>query len=174
MKRLIHIYCGDGKGKTTAAIGLSIRAAGSGMNVIFARFLKDNDSSELKIIKNITNIDLIPCEKEFGFFFTMSNEEKVEAKVFYSNLLMEVINKARLKEYDMLVLDEIMAAYNLDLVDKNEFLEFLKNKPQKLEVVMTGRDPDKSLIGLADYVSNIEKVKHPYDNGIVARVGIEK
>ncbi|MBD7912995.1 MULTISPECIES: cob(I)yrinic acid a,c-diamide adenosyltransferase [Clostridium] len=173
MRGLVHIYCGEGKGKTTTSIGLSVRAAGNGMKVIFTQFLKNNDSSELKILNSIENIDLIPCEESFGFFFNMTDEQKVEAKKVYSSLLTSVLKKSKEADYDMLVLDEIMAAYNYNLVDRDELIEFLKNKPEKLEVVMTGRNPDEKLIELADYVSNIQKIKHPYDKGIFARKGIE-
>ncbi|WP_294351431.1 cob(I)yrinic acid a,c-diamide adenosyltransferase [uncultured Clostridium sp.] len=172
-KGLIHIYCGDGKGKTTASIGLSVRAVGSGMKVIFTQFLKNNKSSELKVLKTLPNLEVVPCEKAFGFFKFMSDEEKKKAKEVYSRLLTTVINKAIEEDIDLLVLDEIMATYNYELIDKEYFLNFLKNKPEKLEVVMTGRDPKEELINLANYVSNIEKIKHPFDEGIMARVGIE-
>lgn len=173
MSGLIHIYCGDGKGKTTASIGLSVRAVGSGMKVIFTQFLKNNKSSELKVLKSLPNLEVVPCEKSFGFFKFMSDEEKKEAKEVYSNLLTTVIDKAIKENVDLLVLDEIMATYNHGLIDKKYFLNFLKNKPEKLEVVMTGRDPKEELITLANYVSNVQKVKHPFDEGIMARVGIE-
>jgi cob(I)alamin adenosyltransferase len=174
MNGLIHIYEGDGKGKTTAAIGLSIRCAGNGGKVIFTQFLKDNKSSELNILTAISHIDVVPSDEFFGFYSKMSEETKGRAKAVYSALLETVIKKASKEEYQMLVLDEAIAAYNFKLINQTMLLEFLKNKPNQLEVVMTGRSPAEELVELADYVSRINKIKHPYDKGIKARVGIEK
>ena len=174
MKGLIHIYEGDGKGKTTAAVGLSIRCAGNGGKVIFTQFLKDNTSSELKILNLLDAVDVVSSESYFGFYRSMSEETKDKAKEVYSNQLDFVINKALHQEYQMLVLDEIIAAYNFHLINQEHLYEFLKNKPDQLEVVMTGRNPAEQLVELADYISRITKIKHPYDKGISAREGIEK
>jgi len=173
-KGLIHIYTGDGKGKTTAAVGLSIRCVGSGGTVVFTQFLKDNKSSELKVLKTIEGILLIPSEKTFGFYFNMTDQVKEEAKEVYGRLLRKAIEQATKEEYQMLVLDEIISTYNNNLIDQQYLLDFLKNKPNQLEVVLTGRNPSKELLELADYVSEIKKVKHPFDTGIHARIGIEK
>lgn len=172
MKRLIHIYCGDGKGKTTACIGLTVRAAGADLKVVFTQFLKDNKSSEIRIIKDMPNVEFVPCKQSFGFFWNMTDEEKKEAREVYNELLKEVIEKS--KKADMLVMDEIIATYNNNLIDREMFLDFLRNKPENLEVVMTGRDPVDELVELADYISEIKKIKHPFDKGINSRVGIEK
>lgn len=174
MSGLVHIYCGNGKGKTTAAIGLAIRAAGSGMNVLFARFLKNNDSSELVVLNSIERFEFLPITKNFGFYKNMTDEEKTDALKVYSSMLDTAIEKVSSGNYQMLVLDEIFAAYHYDLIDSQVLIEFIEHKPEDLEIVMTGRDPPIKLIALADYVSNIESIKHPYDEGIPARIGIEK
>ena len=174
MTNLIHIYTGDGKGKTTAAVGLTIRYAGSGGKVLFSQFLKDNKSSELCILKKIDEVDVVLCNETFGFYSKMDDETKRKAKEAYSNYLSEIINMATKQDFQMLVLDEIIGAYNNNLIEHEFFLEFLRNKPDQLEVVITGRNPQKELVELADYVSEIIKVKHPYDRGITARTGIEK
>lgn len=170
---LLHIYCGDGKGKTTAATGLAIRAAGSGKKVLFARFLKDENSGELKILRQISEIEVLPVEKSFGFFWTLSETEKAEAKDMYFRLWRILKEKAESGAYDMLVMDECMAALRYRLLPPEEVVTFLKERPEELEVVLTGRDPDEELLALADYVSEIRKVKHPFDRGIHARKGIE-
>lgn len=172
MKRLIHIYCGDGKGKTTACVGLTVRAAGADLKVVFTQFLKDNKSSEIRIVEDLPNVQFIPCKQSFGFFWNMTDEEKKKAREVYSDLLKEVIEKS--KKADMLVLDEIIATYNNNLIDREYLLDFLRNKPESLEVVMTGRNPADELVKLADYISEIKKIKHPFDKGIDSRIGIEK
>ena len=170
---LIHIICGNGKGKTTAAIGLSIRAVGRGRKVLIARFLKDNDSGELPVLATIPGIDLVPITKEFGFTWKMSNDVRQKAKEYYSEYLIRVLTKAKEEEYDLLILDEMLAAYNYEFIDREYLVDFLTHKPEGIEVVMTGRNPSSELVELADYVSEIQKVKHPFDVGIPAREGIE-
>lgn len=173
MKGLIHIYTGDGKGKTTAGVGLSIRCAGNGGKVIYTQFLKDNKSSELNIIKQVDNITFVPCENKLGFYTQMNETEKSQTKEIYNNLFKKVIELAA-ADCQLLVLDEIIIAYKFQVIDPGLLLSFLKDKPEELEVVMTGRYATKELIALADYVSEVKKVKHPYDQGIMAREGIEQ
>lgn len=173
MKSCIHIYCGDGKGKTTAAIGLSVRASGCGKKVLVTRFLKTDHSGEVKVLEAIPGVTVTPCERSFGFFTRMTEEQKKEAAVYYSQLLESTLEKAVKEEYDLLVMDEIMAVCNYGLVDEEVVRTFLENRPEGLEVVLTGRNPSKELTDLADYVSEIHKIKHPYDQGLNARKGIE-
>jgi cob(I)alamin adenosyltransferase len=174
MNSLIHIYTGNGKGKTTAAIGLSVRYAGSGGKVVFSQFLKDNKSSELNILNRIEGIELVLCDEFFGFYSKMKDETKDRAKVVYNHYLRKIIDIAIQQDIQMLILDEVIGAYNYDLIEREVLLQFLRNKPDQLEVILTGRNPDKELLELADYVSEINKIKHPYDKGIQARVGIER
>lgn len=170
---LIHIYCGDGKGKTTAAIGLAVRAAGSGKRVLFARFLKNENSGELKVLDAVPGLEVLHMDRSYGFFHTLSEEEKKEARQMYRGLWEYVRTKTAEGGFDLLVMDEFMAAYRYGLFDRQEALTFLLAKPERLEVVLTGRDPGPELIELADYVSEIRKIKHPFDQGILARKGIE-
>ena len=113
--RLLHIYCGDGKGKTTAATGLAVRAAGSGMRVLFARFLKNEFSGELKILDRIPEIEVLHLEKSYGFFKTLSEKEQEEVREMYGRLWNTILGKISTGDYDMLVIDEFMAAYNRKL-----------------------------------------------------------
>ena len=168
-KGLIHIYCGDGKGKTSAATGLAVRAAGCGKQVLFARFLKNEDSGELEI----PEIHVIHLERSFGFYRTLTEEEQAEVRRMYEALWHDIVRRAETDAYDVLVMDEFMAAYNYGLIGHDAAFAFLREKPERLEVVLTGRDPDEALVELADYVSEIRKVKHPFDRGIRARRGIE-
>ncbi len=170
---LIHIYEGDGKGKTTAAVGLSIRYAGNGGKVVYTQFLKRNDSGELNVLEQIENICLVRCTQSFGFTFRMNAEQKKEAAAYYNAHLKKVSEKALELSEGLLVLDEVLDAYNSNLIDHEVLLEFLQKKPEGLEVVLTGRNPAEELLELADYVTFMEKRKHPYDKGIAARRGIE-
>lgn len=174
MKGLVHIYEGDGKGKTTAAIGISIRLAGSGGRVLFTQFLKDDSSSERNILMKIQNIDYRAISENFGFVFKMSPETRQRAREAYNGLLISCIETVTKEDYRMLVLDEVIDAYHTNLIDRQLLLDFLSNKPEALEVVMTGRDSDELLVEHADYISEIKKIKHPYDSGLPARIGIEK
>ena len=170
---LIHIYCGDGKGKTSAAIGLAVRAAGCGKKVLFARFLKNEESGELKILDVVPEITVIHLERSYGFFNTLSDGEKQEVRQLYGTLWNSIAKIITESDYDILIMDEFMAAYRYGLIPQEEAIKFLRKKPKCLEVVLTGRDPDEKLVELADYVSEIRKVKHPFDRGIRARRGIE-
>lgn len=168
---LVHIYCGDGKGKTSAAIGLAIRAVGRGKRIVIARFLKNDDSGEVDILRRIPEITLLPCEKDFGFVFRMDEETKRQAAAYNLGLFERASMLA--EDADMVVFDEIMAAVRHGMIPESRVLDFLASRPERLEVVMTGRDPSGELLAAADYVSEIVKRKHPFDYGISARIGIE-
>lgn len=170
---LVHIYCGDGKGKTSAAVGLSVRAAGRGMKVLVVRFLKTENSGEVEILRSIPGITVTPCERTFGFAFRMTEEQKKEASVYYQSRFDRAIQEVVKDQYDLLILDEILASCNYGMVKERSVIQFLQNRPENLEVVLTGRDPSEKLLELADYVSEICMRKHPYEKGIQARKGIE-
>ena len=171
MSGLIHIYTGEGKGKTTAAMGLAIRAAGSGKRVLIAQFLKNAGSCELKILRQIKEIELYSYNKKIKFIKYMSDEEKLQTAIDTKAYFDRVIEKSFDK--DVLIMDEFMAAYNYEMLDRERSVAFLKNKPEQLEVVLTGRNAPAEVRELADYISNIQKERHPFDKGIAARRGIE-
>jgi len=169
---LVHIYCGDGKGKTSAAIGLAVRMAGRGNQVVIARFLKTNDSGEVKALEYIPGVRVIECEREYGFVFSMDDETKKEAAQYYTELFEQTVNDAK-EMCGLLILDEIIGAVNCNMVPEELVLNFLRQRPDNLEVVLTGRDPSEQLMEMSDYVSEIKKIRHPYEKGICARIGIE-
>ena len=172
MRGLVHLYCGDGKGKTTAAVGLSVRASGAGKRVLFAQFLKDGSSSELNILRALQNVEVACCEQNFGFFRSMDAQTKATARLAYSALLEDAMRKST-DDVDLLVLDEAVAACNHGLIEETALLDFLRRRPETLEVVLTGRDPSQRLLDAADYVTEMHKCKHPFDRGIAARRGVE-
>ena len=170
---LVHIYCGEGKGKTTCSVGLTVRACGYGLHVLFMQFLKSGDSSELKILKSLPGIDVLGTKPIKKFSFQMTEEEKEETRQINAEQFADLVKMLENDHYDMLVLDEVLGSIEAGLLDDQLIVNFLKNRPEQLEVVMTGRYPTAELEELADYVSRIDKVKHPYDKGIPARAGIE-
>ncbi len=177
MTGLIHIYTGMGKGKTTAAIGLGIRFAGNGGSVFFSQFLKDDRSGELNLIKKIPEFFFFPSEKYFGFTKQMTPEVRSEAKKHYDRYFEKVVQAASGAAKEprpcLVIFDEIVNADGAGLVSHDRLLRFLREKPEPLEVVLTGRNPSDDLIEIADYVSEIQKKKHPYDRGVKARKGVE-
>lgn len=170
-KGQIHIYCGDGKGKTSAVIGLCVRAAGNGLKVLMIQFLKAGTSGEIKILSGIRNVKVIKGPEIMKFTHEMSVEEKEQLLKKNIADFAEIVKIAG--QYDVLVLDEIIYAIAARLFPEKLLLEFLEHKPEHLEVVLSGQNPSKKLINLADYVSMIKKIKHPYDAGIKSRSGIE-
>ena len=171
MAGLIHIYCGDGKGKTTASVGLAIRAAGTGKQVIFTQFFKDGSSGEVGVLRQVSGIRTLHCTKRYGLYFRMTEEEKKLAQRDYTALLEQALRLAR--DADLLILDEVISACNHGTVPQSMLEEFLDRKPEGLEVVMTGRNPAEALLERADYVTEMKKIKHPFDQGIPARKGVE-
>lgn len=169
-KGLIHIYTGDGKGKTTAAVGLCYRASSRGYKVGFTSFMKDFSSGECLCEKDFTIFKSAPFA---GFLPQMSCEEIKKAKKEANAKLQEIFYVARSECYDLIALDEVLVAAKCGIIDKELLIGLLKDKPDFLEVVMTGRDCPEELFEYADYVSEIKAVRHPYEKGISARKGIE-
>jgi cob(I)alamin adenosyltransferase len=169
---LVHIYSGNGKGKTTAAIGLTVRACGYGLKILFVQFMKSGESGELEIFEKFReNINVIRCHSVGKFTWQMSENEKCKSADDADALFCKAVNDA--EHYNIVVLDEILNAISTGLLDVKKVAEFLKNRPSGIEIVMTGQVANSELIELADYVSEIKAVKHPYEKGITARKGIE-
>ena len=172
MKGLIHIYCGDGKGKTTAAVGLAVRAAGHGKRELFLQFMKDGTSGEFRVLADIPGITVFPGEKGVKFAWSMSEQEKEDARTLQNKRLKDAAEMA--EDYDLLILDEAVGTCEAGFLDKDVLCSFLDDKPESLEVVLTGRSPGRELSERADYISEIKKIRHPFDRGIKAREGIEQ
>ncbi|MBU0951702.1 MAG: cob(I)yrinic acid a,c-diamide adenosyltransferase [Elusimicrobia bacterium] len=172
-KGLIHVYTGEGKGKTTASVGLAVRAKSHGLKVLFVSFNKEPKKwgcGEYKIFKKIGIDTLCFAQKHPRFYKNTSLKTlKIECRA-----ALECLNKTiKKKKYDLLILDEINVALNCGYLKEEEILSFLKTKPENLEIILTGRGATKKIIEKADLVSEIKKIKHPYDKGIIARKGIE-
>ncbi len=172
MRGLIHIYCGDGKGKTTASVGLTVRAAGAGRRVLFVQFFKDGSSSELNVLRTLPNVEVRLCETHYGFIWEMDEDEAARAREDYTRLLRGALEESK-NGYGLLVLDEAVSACNCGMISERELLDYIACRPEGLELVLTGRDPSPSLAGAADYITEMKKLRHPYDEGMQARRGIE-
>lgn len=164
---MLQIYCGDGKGKTTAAVGLCVRAAGAGMRVCFAQFMKGGESGELCPLGMMKNVTVMRPEREFGFYKSLSEQDKIELSEIHNSLLQRAFSG----EFEMIILDEFNCAYSYNLLDRENAQNLILNSPK--EIILTGREPAEIFAQKADYISEIKCVKHPYQKGISARKGIE-
>ena len=168
---LVQVYTGDGKGKTSAAFGLALRAIGRELKVYIIQFIKGGfDYGELHVVDKLPNLKL----KAFGRgrFITERPPEKEDMKLAEEALALaeEVIGNG---EYDIVILDEINVALNLRLINLEKVLELIKNKPKYVELVLTGRYAPPDIIETADLVTEMREVKHPFNKGYQARKGIE-
>ena len=166
----VHVYTGNGKGKTTSALGLAIRAAGNGMNVFIGQFMKGEEYSEIKFLRNISNIEL----KQYGWEKCIRKEN---VNTFHKNKtfggLTDCRKRIENKKYDLVILDEILVSIWFGLVKESEVIELINNKPDHCEVVLTGRYASGRIIELADLVTEMKCIKHYYNEGVLSRKGIE-
>lgn len=170
---LVHLYWGNGKGKTTCALGLGLRVCGSGGRVLLAQFLKDNHSSERVALAHLPGFNCLPGPDQIPFSFQMGLEEREEA-CHLCNALLDAARDLCVGEiYRLLILDEVCDAVEEQFLTEEQILTFLKEKPSTLEVVMTGHRPTPALRKASDYVTHFQVQSHPYQKGILARKGIE-
>ncbi len=170
-KGLVQVYTGNGKGKTTAAFGAALRAVGRGLKVYVIQFIKGGfDYGELHSAKHVPNLKLTAFGR--GRFITASppSEEDVELAKQAFELAKDVIQNGK---YDMVILDEINVVLNLKMIDINEAVKLIKNKPEHVELILTGRYAPTQIIELADLVTEMKEVKHPFAKGVPPREGIE-
>lgn len=170
MKGYIQVYTGNGKGKTTAALGLSLRAAGAGKRVFIGQFVKGMHYSELNILPDIPNITI----KQFGRTCFIHEKPAPEDYTVALNGLQETARHLRSGEYDLVVLDEATIALHYGLFSFDQLKQILVNRAGHVEVVITGRYAPQELVDLADLVTEMKEIKHYYTKGIEARTGIEK
>ncbi len=174
MKGLVHIYTGGGKGKTTAAIGLGIRAYGRGFKVLMVQFMKGMMTGEIKTLQMLEPGFVLKRGTEVKkFTWQMSPEELDEISKAEQKMFEDIISEVSDSECQMLILDEIINSVSCGLISTQKVLGFLKNKPDELEVILTGRNAPQELLDFADYVTEMKEVKHPFNKGIPARKGIE-
>jgi len=170
MKAYIHIYTGNGKGKTTAAFGLALRAVGAGMKVFIGQFVKGQTYHEnLAVAKYLKNTTV----KQYGldcFIVNTPTDEDIKAAGKGLDDMRKIINAGK---HELVIMDEINIALYYKLIDVNQLIEIMKNKPEHVELILTGRYAPQQIIDLADLVTEMKEVKHYYQQGIEARKGIE-
>ncbi len=169
--RFVHVYTGDGKGKTTAALGLALRAIGAGWRVLFVQFLKQGEYSEIKALRRLGDQVKI-CQYGSGEFVRGRPSEKEVASA--QRGLNEVIEAMGTKEYDLIILDEIDVAMHFGLIPIESVIALLERRPPDLEMVLTGRWAPEEIIERADLVTEMRMIKHYFSKGIMARTGIER
>ncbi len=166
---MIQVYTGNGKGKTTAALGLALRAAGAGFRVYIIQFIKGRRYSELAALKKIKKITLVQCGR--GCFI----KDKPQAK----DIILAKAGLAKVKQviaqrrYRLVILDEINVAMKIGLLEIDEVMNILKKSPRNIELVLTGRYAPPAILKIADLISDIRETKHYYQKGVKARRGIE-
>ena len=170
---LIHIYTGPGKGKTTAAVGLAVRAAGRGIPVVFVQLMKNRPTGEVEVLSRLPGVTVLRGKAGAGFSSAMTPEERARSREIHHRNLCQGAELAR-EQGGLLVLDEVMAALKHGLLDREPLQQLLDRRPEGTELVLTGRDAPEWLLEWADYITVMEKRRHPYDRGIAARPGIEE
>jgi cob(I)alamin adenosyltransferase len=166
---MIQIYTGNGKGKTTAALGLAIRAAGAGKKVYICQFIKGKPYSELLCLRAIKSIRV----EQFGRgCFIKGEPSRIDIELAQKGL-KKIIEVIKNREHTVIILDEIICALDVKLIELDAVLQLIKSAPANVELVLTGRNAPKALIAAADLVSEVREIKHYYRKGIKGRKGIE-
>ncbi len=173
MEGLIHIYTGNGNGKTTAALGLAIRFAGCGGKAVIVQFCKGSETGELESLSRIPGITVLRNSRDYGFWSSCTKQQQELVRLENNANISQALSLVGQGESSLLVLDEVMFAYSIGAVDAGAVDNLLNRKPKELELVLTGRDAPEHFLVLADYISEIKCIRHPYEKGIVARRGIE-
>ncbi len=181
---MVQIYYGNGKGKTTAAAGLALRAAARNWQVLFVQFLKDGTSGEIQVLRSLPDVAVATQQGKYPFFSQMTEEQKRQAGEEYRQLLerghtfLQEAEKADKGAGNvtgrLLVMDEVLHALRYGLIEEKEVLDLLSYSSPKVEIVLTGYDPSEEILARADYITEMRKVRHPFDCGLVSRRGIEE
>jgi len=170
-KGYIQIYTGDGKGKTTAALGLALRAAGHGLRTYIAQFMKGQSYGELKSIELIPEIEIEQFGKDT---FIHVGQATPQDKQMAKQALEKATRKMLSREFDIIILDEINMAIHFKLLTISEVLHFISTKPENIELILTGRKAPRALIKRADLITEMREIKHYYTQDVIARDGIEQ
>ena len=169
-KGYIHIYTGSGKGKTTAALGLGLRAVGAGLNVYMIQFMKGRRYSELDAVEHLSNFTIVQHGRDE--FVSKEKPEQIDIDLAQEGFAhaKDIIKNGK---YDMVIFDEINVAVDYSLIPLEDVLKLIEEKPEKLELVLTGRYAHPEIVKWADLVTEMLEIKHPYQQGVLARKGVD-
>lgn len=172
---MVHLYIGSGKGKTTAAAGLTIRALGQDLKVLFAQFLKNTETGEKKFLQAFPDKLLFfrPVQRHSAFLWNMTIDELKQTKEDIELGWESLKKQIQAGLWDLIVLDEILDCIPNHLLEEKDILKAITERPPKVEIVCTGRGASQAFYDIADYISMIDAVKHPFNQGMQARRGIE-
>jgi len=170
MKGYVQVYTGNGKGKTTASLGLALRAAGAGLNVYIVQFLKKGDYSEIKALSRFENITI----EQYGLGKFVQGKPSDEDKAAGAKGYEKLVHVLKANKHDLVIAEEGNVAVMCNLICEDELLSLIDMKPANVELVITGRGATAKVIEKADLVTEMKEIKHYYKNGVKARVGIEK
>ena len=170
-KGYVQVYTGNGKGKTTAALGLSLRAVGAGLKVYFAQFIKGSRYSEIKALDMFAEYVTLKQYGRGGYIRGTPQEEDIRLARAGLRESREIVQSGH---YDIVILDEVNVAVRLGLLTVEEVLDVVEVKPDTVELVLTGRDADPRVIEKADLVTEMREIKHYFNQGVQARTGIEQ
>lgn len=169
---LVHLYVGDGKGKTTAAAGLAMRFLGGGGTVLFCQFLKARPTGELAPLRTL-GAEVRRAKTGERFFFQMDEGERAQVRESHARCLADTARDAAAGRYGLIVLDEVVDAVNCGAVELSALLGLLRDRDPACEVVLTGRNPDPAIVAAVDYHTEFICLAHPYQRGVPSRSGVE-
>ena len=170
MQGFVQVYTGDGKGKTTAALGLALRAAGAGLRVYFGQFIKNADYSEIKALARFADCITV---RQFGRGCFLLTEPAPEDRAAARRALEGLSEAPTSGDYDLVIADEANVAVTLGLIEANDLVSLIDRRPEQVELVLTGRGAPEAVLARADLVTEMRCVRHYYDRGVLARPGIE-
>ena len=170
MQGFVQVYTGDGKGKTTAALGLALRAAGAGLRVYFGQFIKNADYSEIKALARFADCITV---RQFGRGCFLLTEPAPEDRAAARRALEGLSEALTSGDYDLVIADEANVAVALGLIEANDLVSLIDRRPEQVELVLTGRGAPDAVLARADLVTEMRCVRHYYDRGVLARPGIE-
>lgn len=170
---MIHCYTGNGKGKTSAALGVAFRSAGWGWNTCVIQFIKGNwDSGETEVAKNFTNIDVIPAGR--GFYKILNDNLPKEEHLQAAQKALTIIRERILSgKYSLIILDEVNVAAHLGLISAEDIIKIIKKTPSGIHFILTGRHAPAEFIEIADLVTEMNEIKHPFQKGKTAEKGLD-
>lgn len=172
-KGLIQIYYGDGKGKTTAAIGQGMRFLGHNKQILIFQFLKGRTSGEIDFLNRLDNVKIIKVNSQTKFSFQMNDEELIILKKEITDGIQKLRKILESGSDDLIILDELLDLIKKNYIEEKFFIDLINSRKNKGEIIITGHYISPNLIAMSDLVTEVKKIKHPYDLGIKARKGVE-